>query len=330
MKPSQQWPWLVASLVVLALAAACSGADEESRDAGGDSGQPADDAGPGGDADQPDGAPSSESDGQQVDGRCSGEVLPNEDRESAADYALGTELEACLQAPDDIDFYAFTAPGEPMPGGDFVVQITQVGDEARIEAIVEAVADDGDIQRASAARADSVFLWFNAKAGAAFRLKVVQLGAADYERQPYTLKIDYTGLPDEHEPNDVRAEAAAMSVDAAVQGYMFGGYENATAIAAATWEDWFRVTLAGGMATITLSELASDMNGSVTLYDASGTQLASEAEVARGSSVVLMRAVMAGEHYVKVRPRDIPATRGSGSVTPSYLTQPYTLTATVE
>jgi hypothetical protein len=175
----------------------------------------------------------------------------------------------------------------------------------------------------------SVFQWFNAKAGASFRVKVGYFTGA---QQPtaYTLRVTYAGVDDKNEPNDTRTTAVPITAGKAVQGYLFAGFENATSVATAAWEDWFKVTFPAGMAAITLTDLASDINGDVILYDSLGAQVTEAYSGTTGASVVMNRAVTAGDYYLKVIPFTRPAVSGSGSTVPAYETQPYTLTATVK
>ena len=115
----------------------------------------------------------------------------------------------------------------------------------------------------------------------------------------------------------------------AVSGYLFAGYESSTAIPDAAWEDWFKVTLPAGTASIKLTDLASDIAGQVTLYDTNGSQVASKYEGTHGASVVMSESVTAGDYYVKVSPFAGHDVEGSGSTVPAYLSQPYTLTVGV-
>jgi hypothetical protein len=102
-----------------------------------------------------------------------------------------------------------------------------------------------------------------------------------------------------------------------------------TGFATNAWEDWFKVTLADGNVNVALTDLASDVNGDIELYDSLGSSITSAHSQTNGASVVLNRTgVTAGDYYVRLTPYTTPTTRGSGSVAPQYTSQPYTLMVT--
>jgi hypothetical protein len=259
------------------------------------------------------------------------EKTPNDDRSHATPYVLGTEFEGCLQTSTDVDFYSYTVPSTPAQGGVIVISLTQVGVQGSLNVTTQAVADGGDIVSANGINGQSVFQWFGAKAGASFRIKVNYFNSNPNQiPTPYTLLAKYTGVNDVNEPNDTQATATAITNGKAVQGYLFAGYENSTSIASAAWQDWFKVTFPAGTATITLMDIAGDINSDVTLYDSLG-ELVSERNTANaGASVVMSQSVMAGDYYVRVQPFDAPSPRGTGSILPQYTMQPYTLVTSVK
>jgi hypothetical protein len=256
------------------------------------------------------------------------EAKTNDDRDHATPYALGSEFDACLQKNTDVDFYSYTIPSSPAQGGYVVVSITQVGTEGGMDMTTQAAADNGDVVHTYGTGGQSIFTWFNAAAGASFRLAVKYFNGGD-KPTPYTLKIAYKGVPDANEPNDLRTKATAIMNGKAVSGYLFAGYVNSTGIVDSTWEDWFKVTLPAGTASLALTDLASDVNGNVTLYDANGSQISNKYEPTEGASVVMSQSVTAGDYYVKVTPFTTPGVKGEGSNVPAYLGQAYTLTVGV-
>jgi hypothetical protein len=256
------------------------------------------------------------------------EAKSNDDRDHATPYALGSEFDGCLQKSTDIDFYSYTVPSSPAQGGYLVVSLTQVGTEGGMDMTTQAAADNGDVIQTYGTGGQSIFTWFNAKAGASFRLAVKYFNGGD-KPTPYTLKIAYKGVPDSNEPNDLRAKATPIMNGEAVNGYLFAGYENSTGIPDTAWEDWFKVTLPAGTASIKLTDLASDIAGQVTLYDTNGSQVANKYEPTGGASVVMSESVTAGDYYVKLAPFANHDDKGTGSTVPAYLSQPYTLTVTV-
>jgi hypothetical protein len=257
------------------------------------------------------------------------EKKPNDVREDATPYALGTEFKACLQTMNDVDFYQDTVPSTPAQGGVVLVSLTDVGANGGLSATTYAVADNGQLVNSYGLGGQSVFHWFSAKAGASFQVKVNYFTSSQ-QPTPYTLLVKYTGVDDKNEPNDTRATATPITNGKAVNGYLFAGFEDSTSIPSAAWEDWFKVTLPAGMATISLMDLASDINGQVTLYDSLGSQVANNYSVTAGASVVMNQMVMASDYYVKITPFTAPSGKGTGSTTPAYPTQPYTLTTSVK
>ncbi len=259
---------------------------------------------------------------------CEKADVPNEDPDHARPYALGSAFEGCLQTSGDLDYYAFTAPSKPVEGGVVVFKATGVGMKGSLHIEAEAAADNGDIWDVDAADGTSVFLWFNAKAGAKFFAKIYAAYTLD-AATPYTLTIDYTGVRDVHEPNDTRAQATPITFGKAVHGYLFAGYESSLGIAAQDWDDWYKVTLPAGPTTFTLSDLASDDSGALSLYDATGSSVDGANNTAFGADVTFTHTIAtAGDYYVDVNPQYPPASKGTGYTVPAYSTKPYTFTVT--
>ncbi len=217
----------------------------------------------------------------------------------------------------------------PAQGGYFIVSATEVGTGGSVRLTVQAVADNGDVVDSYGGRGESVFVWYDAKAGASFHVKADYF-TSDGTPTPYTLKVTYKGVNDVNEPNDTRATATAMTAGTPIHGYEFAGFENSAPPVTAAWEDWFKVTLPAGTATVTLADLASDVNGDVTLYDSLGVMLKRTYESDQGATVVVTQTVTAGDYYVKVSPFTGPDVKGQTSTVPAYLSQPYTLTASVK
>jgi hypothetical protein len=245
---------------------------------------------------------------------------------------LNTDIKFCMQNKTDVDFYEFKAPEDPAQGGYFVVKVTQIGTTGGVTVVAQSAADNGDIQESSGASGVSVFFWFNAKAGATFRLSVVvYTGGAS--AIPYTLRVDYKGVPDDNEPNDLRTSATPMTFGTPIHGYLFAGYENSTSIADAAWEDWFKVHLDGTPVQIALTDIASDIGASVDLYDTNGVPKDSKSET-QGASVVWSPSsdltATPGDYYLKVNQYTGGYTKATGATVPAYLSQPYTLNVTAK
>jgi hypothetical protein len=262
---------------------------------------------------------------------CSAETQPNEDRDHATPFATNMDVKLCLQNKNDVDFYELKTPDMPAQGGYYVVKVTDVGTTGGIHATAQAAADNGDVEDNTGVSGVSVFFWFNAKAGATFRLKVFFYTGGN-DPIPYTLRVDYKGVPDNNEPNNLRASATSMTPATPIHGYLFAGFENSTAVANTAWEDWFKVTLdANKTAEIALTDLASDIGANVTLLDSDGAPQDSKSGLS-GASVVwtptVDNFVKGGDYYIKIEHYTGGDTHGNGSTVPAYLSQPYTLTVT--
>jgi len=260
---------------------------------------------------------------------CSAADPGNNDRDHATAYTLGTDFLGCLQTTDDVDYYEFTTPATPVAGGVVVVSITNVGTTGNIESTTYSTSDNGEVQSDYTSNSGtSDFYWFNGAAATKYQVTVHHFTNAT-AATPYTFKVAYTPVNDTNEPNDQRTQSASMTVGTPVHGYQYAGYSMSTGFAANAWEDWFKVTLSAGTATITLADLASNINGQIDFYDSLGASVADNYSTTSGASVVLNRTgVTAGDYYVRVKPFTNPSTRGSGSVVPGYAIQPYTLSVT--
>jgi hypothetical protein len=270
-------------------------------------------------------------DGSSGDLCGAAEANPNDDRDHATAYPLGVPMKACLQSSTDVDFYQFTLPSTPVQGGYVKIQLTDVAVTANVEATIFAVHDNGEINAASnGTSGGSVFLYFAGKAGASFRLRVQQYTHVD-SPSAYTLTATFSGVNDVNEPNDLNAQATPITLATPATGYFFGGHEDSTPPAESTWDDRFKVTLPEGEFTFALTNVAADINSEIILYDANGSVVDSESDGTKGSSVVLKHSVtsnQAGVFYVAVHPYTEFTLSGTGSTTPVFWTQPYTLTVT--
>jgi hypothetical protein len=252
------------------------------------------------------------------------EPRPNDTRDTATPFTLGTSVRACLQNYGDHDFYEFTIPDSPAQGGSVAVSITKVDTGGSVEVAVQTVVDNGTLTGAVGWHGDDgqdVYFWLNGAPGAKFRIDVHYYLSSTNTR--YLLAMNYTGAPDANEPNDTRQTATPISVGQPVTGYFFSGYQSATEMT--PWDDWFKVTLPDGMATVSLSNLPADVGGNIELQDGTGKTLGNVQSPAAGSDATVTRTVTAGDYYVHVTPGG-QRIQGGGQKIPSYVTTPYTLT----
>jgi hypothetical protein len=274
--------------------------------------------------------------GGQGNQSCAPETTTNDDASHATPLAFRSEVKACLQTANDQDFYQFTAASTPAQGQCLLVKITSVGAAGGVRATVWSAADDAKVMMGADALSaygdagKNAYLWFNAQAGATFRLQIDAYGTPS-GAVPYSLVIEDTPVPDQYEPNDNLAGAKPITVGTPVQAYMLAGNEYSSGIPATAWDDWYQLTLPTQTASVALTNLAPELTGQVTLYDGLGTQLGGKYSSTGGSSVVYERPVTAGDYYVKVSPWFPPDVGGGGSpILPAYVTQPYTLTVSVK
>lgn len=256
------------------------------------------------------------------------EAVPNDDRTTATAYTLGTNYTACLQNPDDVDFYSFQIPADSR-GGYVTVSVTHVGPTGDISLEAYTQADSGRFfKTGSNTDGGEVYAYFTVKPGAKLDLSITKY-LDNPTPNPYTLLATYHQVPDVYEPNDVRADAKAITVGTPVEAYLTAGREYSTAIPEGEWEDWYKVELAAGTVDIVLAPNARDVDGKIVLYSSVGTQLVTKGDNTEGSSVELTHEIAtAGTYYLKISPYEAARTEGNTATVPYYLKQPYTLTVT--
>jgi len=261
---------------------------------------------------------------------CTSPDPGNEDQNHATPYpVLGAEFHACMQSATDIDFYEFTTPASPAAGGVITVNLIDVGPDGDVDSTAFAATDNSEIQgNCNASSGGSAYYWFAAAPATKYRVSVQRFYSATVAN-PYTFKATYTPVTDTFEPNDLRTQAAPLTVGTPAQAFMYSGFTSSTGFASNAWEDWYKVTLATGMVKITLAILATDIAGNMVLYDSLGTQITSMGSATNGSTVVLNRTgITAGDYFLMVEPFYVPTAKGNGTVLPQYVSQPYTLTIT--
>jgi hypothetical protein len=307
-----------------------TGGSDDTSGAGGAGGSASDDSQLGGDAGASEtgqgGTPSTVPAG--TDSCDDGEDPPNNTREEATAYTLGTDYQGCTQDTTDVDVYEFTIPDDSR-GGYVQVSLTDVGTDGDLDITVFSGLDNGSfLSNATNSVGTNLYLYFTAAPGASFHISVEDYNTVNAPN-PYTFNATYVQVPDTHEPNDSRPEATAISVGEEVEGYMLGDRETSTGIPNENWFDWYQVDLEAGTVTALLSIVASDIDGSITLFDPLGSQIANNADNTDGSSVQLEYTIEeAGAYYVRINPYSAPPPQGTTVDVPEFLTTPYTLTVT--
>src|SRR5215471_19333611 len=260
---------------------------------------------------------------------CTSPDPGNEDRDHATPYPLGAAFPACLQTASDVDFYEFITPATPVGGGVVVVNLTEVGTGGGIDSASFATSDNGEIEGNFGAQGTSVYYWFGVVPATRYRIRVASTAQGNMAN-PYTLRATFLGVDDTFEANDTRATAKTIALGTAAHGFMFAGFASSVAPAEAAWLDWFKVTLAAGSATFTLTDVPSEFTGSFTIYDSNGSTVGGTAIGSNdGANFTTMRTgLAAGDYTINVEPFGGHDPRGNGSTLPQYSTQPYTFTVT--
>jgi hypothetical protein len=300
-------------LAALVLATACGGGGNGEDDAGtlADGGGTAD----GGGGANPCGLPN--------------EPEPNDDRDHAAAYELGTSVEGCIATKNELDFYQFTAPSDPA-GGYVQVAVTNVGN-GYIQTNTYAASDNGEILQAYAAnKGQSVNYFFSVAPGQTYRIAFTDWVSVE-GAFAYTLQATYTAIADAYEPNDTVDQAKAITVGTPIQAYLFAGFTAGGTFDADSMDDWYQFTAAAGNITVTLSNVPTDTTMEMSVHGPDKSQLGGLAyNTTAGANVTATRtAATAGTYYVRVgRWVGVGKAAGIGSTVPDRFTRPYTLSVT--
>jgi hypothetical protein len=304
--------------VAMTLATACTIETSDGRDGGrdgrGSGGTVEDSGGSGSDA------------GTFIDDCGQPEVPPNNDRDHVTPIVLGSTVRACLQTYDDVDMYAFTVPPSPTPGGVVVAKFTNVGASGNVEARFQSVDDNGTFGDAYGLTGTNVTGWFAAIAGQKYRLQVTSFTSAMQTK--YTLALSYVPVSDASEPNDTRQTAATIQPGTAVSGYFFSGFETSTKTKPT--DNWYKVTLTAGMATIALTHVATNVEGDVALVGSDGVEISEKYDTAGGNDITLQSVVSAADYYVHVYDFGNLPTLGHDDAVPDNFDTAYTLNVSVK
>ena len=306
------------------------GGEPKRADASGASNQPIPDATAGADTGTGDaGAGGPAEAGALASDPCGPTETANDDRDHATPYVLGADFHGCFQARDDVDFYRITIPATPVQGGVVVVQVKDVDASGDVDLLVQGITDDTSAIHNvwSYTMGQSQALWFNAAPGVSYLVRVKPFSVAT--ETAYTLRMDFTGVQDMNELNDDRATATPITVGTPVHGYLFSAPITAASTngKATPWDDWYKVTLPAGNTTFALTDVATDANAQLWIYDTSDAgALSNPYSYTNGSDVSATKQVAAGDYYVVVQPFSGVATSGGGTTPPLYTTKPYTLT----
>jgi hypothetical protein len=259
---------------------------------------------------------------------------PNDDKATAAPYALGTEVSGTLGAgdagTDPSDYYELVAPATDPSGGYFQASLTKVGAGA-VHAEVYSPADSGRLLLADTASTGqlSSFFWA-ARPGQHFLVRFVE--ATVVPTFDYSFKVSYTRIDDPLEPNDDSDTPAPIALGTPITAYFFDGFSS-SAVPAAD-QDWYAVTLAAGTTSVAITSVPHDLRMQFVVYDAASfVQVSATGFVGANSGASLngsFTADKSGTYLIGIQAFSFLAgsVAGVGTTLPDSFTRPYTLTVT--
>ena len=263
-----------------------------------------------------------------------GEPEPNDSRDAPTPLAAGSAVLGCVAGATEQDWYDFVAPPDPA-GGYLQLRLDQVG-TGTVNVQLYTASDNALVLDTYAANdGASLSVYLAAAPGQRYLAKV--FSAFSVSRPfSYRLTPTWTAVVDAQEPNDTRADARPLALGATAQGTLFAPFVKGATPEDASYNDWFKVNLAAGAATVRLSNVPTTLTGFVGVYDASATEVKSAYGSNEGAGVTLTLDAAdvptAGEYFVVVRKVFVlPAAghpAGSGAVVPDHFTRAYALQMT--
>ena len=265
--------------------------------------------------------------GQTIVLPCDGvEPTANDTHAQATPLVIGDTVQGCVEAAADHDFYQLTVPADAA-GGILKIAIIEVG-AFRGDATLYSSSDFAELKSSTAGtNAQSLFFYVATTPGASYQLEMAAWSPpSTLPASRYTVRATYTALPDPTEPNDTRFDAKTITVGTPVMGYLFAGYASANV---ASFDDYYKVTLAAGSATVNLDIVPSNLSTQIWLYDPTGEMLKSDSTSTLGSGLTITSPVTAGDHWVRVSLWNGVSTQvGNTMAVPDNFTRPYRFTVT--
>jgi Bacterial pre-peptidase C-terminal domain len=260
------------------------------------------------------------------------ESVPNNDRQHATTLSVAAGYGACIQTGTDVDWYTITTPSIGQ-GGYLTIAVTAVAQNALLRSDLYSASTNGLIYTTNSPNpGSSIYTWIAAAPGAPFNFAVYGFYMDSRAVGAYTITVAFQAAVEPNEPNNDRAHATPVTLGTPIQGLYFRGYVDDATITDPS--DYYKVTLpAAGIVTAAVTNISASVRGGVTLFDASGGQLATAISAngtAGADAVLTYSAPAAGSYYVYVGEPfigDIPLV-GSGRTLPDVATHPYTLTVT--
>ena len=180
------------------------------------------------------------------------------------------------------------------------MQLSNVKNGGIAEIIVTSVADNGVIFDSYTTDAGaSVSGWLSVTPGAKYRVQVSRFAGAG-DRFAYDLFAKYTAIKDTFEPNNKKEEAKTIDLNKPIEATA-AAHSAKTDLDVGDDQDWFKVTLGAGAATIKMTNVASDYLCDVQLLDAAGQAVDEKYQVTPGADCVLdAKDLKGGSYFLKL------------------------------
>jgi len=266
-----------------------------------------------------------------VDPASCGFGEPNDAREQATPIDVNKSYSGCVSSDDGtdaLDFYELTAPMDAA-GGYVEVSVSGVGAQGLSELIATSSTDNDVLFDAyTTDEGASVKGWFTVAPGAKYRLSVGRFGGAG-ARFSYSVTAKYTKITDTFESNNTKADAKPISLNTPIQASPAAVSAN-TKLADTDDQDWYKVTLGAGNATVKLSDSPADHLCDVELIDDNGNRVGENYTTDKGANCqVDAMGLVGGTYYVNAHSFAGPPVRSGGnSAPPTNVTGQYTLVVT--
>ncbi len=255
---------------------------------------------------------------------------PNDTRETATPIALNqTYASLCVSNPDktdELDFFEITAPTTDLAGGYVEIKIANVKNGGLAEMIVTSSSDNGGIYDTyTTDEGASISGWLTVTPGAKYRIQVNRFAGAG-TRFTYDLTTKYTAIVDTYEPNNKKEDAKAITVNTPIMASA-AAHSAAANLQIGDDQDWYKVTLAAGVATIKVSNNAPDYLCDVELLDATGTKIGEAYQTTDGADCILAaQDLVGGQYFLELHQfAGLPIRSAGGKPVAGFVSQQYKL-----
>lgn len=258
---------------------------------------------------------------------------PNDTRETATAISLDqTYAKLCVSNPDrsdELDFYEITAPLTDLAGGYAELKISNVQNGGLADMIVTSSSDNDVVfENYSTDQGANVSGWLTLTPGAKYRIQVNRFGGAG-DRFTYDLSTKYTAIKDAYEPNDKKEDAKPIALNTAIMASA-AAHSARAELQAGDDQDWFKLTLAAGTATIKVSSVASDYKCDAELFDATGSKVGERYQTTPGADCILpVTDLVGGQYFLQLHNfSGLPIRGAGGKPVAAFVAQQYKLEVT--